>query len=448
MDIIHNFNEASGGEDSGNKHTKLGESALFRLLNERIEFNYQDLDQAKIPPDNFLQKLHIRNHEICMNEITHEFFREDGEIIENKSDLLSEEDEYLFKNVQKAVAEQDIIDLRTNLQYIFQNTAIHHWSSEEIDSYVDGDIEMLKRAGILYDSHTDKNLADDIKLYREIEEAIGETDIIVQLRSALKLIINSETLHSFTNDEIEDYLSNELEDSSKSSFDDELMNNRSLTAKVKFYREINESLCEKDVMELRATLESFSKVSTEPVNRQKRGILSLKLKNTIWYAAAASVILMIGLNLDFNNHSYTKAELYTEFYQPVKSNSGATRSALRTDDLTLNQAMTKMSMKDYDSALKLFSDILVQGNQNAVANYYTGAIYQQRGQFANAIQSFAKVTAQGDNLFIEQSEWYQGLCYLSMDQREKAIQQFRKLALGNGYYQQQSLTILKKLKKE
>ena len=104
-----------------------------------------------------------------------------------------------------------------------------------------------------------------------------------------------------------------------------------------------------------------------------------------------------------------------------------------------------MNNKNYDQALNKLNGILAKDKQSPVGNFYTGAIYQQTGKYDKAIQYYNTVIKEGDNLFVEQSEWYVGLCYLNRNEKEKAIRQFRKISWKGGYYQQQSNEILKKL---
>ena len=448
MDVIHNFGEASEEDDCGKKAVTEESGAIFELTDETGELNYPKANDENHPQiGNFLQKLHIDNHDMASKETIHEFSRSGMQIVENESELLSEEDEYLFNNVRQAMAEKDILDLRSNLRSISQSIFPHQWNSEEIESCLHIDLDTGNRGMMLDESQSDRIPAEVVDFYNEIDEAIGEKDIM-QLHSELKSILNVESAHFRSTDEIEDYLNDELEVSAKNSFDNELMNNCVLADEVKLYGEISEALGERDVIELRATLEKISRISLEPGNQKKRGIFPLKLKRAIFYASAASVILLLGLNVIFRPHSYTSSELYLEYYQPVKSEMATTRSAERSEEGLLNQAMTKMSIKEYDTALKLFSDLLVQDQQNSFANFYIGAVYQAKGQYDDAIQSFTKVIAQGDNLFIEQAEWYLGLCYLTKDQRDKAISQFRKISIGDGYSKQQSIALLKKLEQK
>jgi tetratricopeptide (TPR) repeat protein len=448
MDIKHNFDETSKEKGSGRRNGTREKGAFFGLTDESGRQSYMNPDDQSLGrAANFLQKVHIKTHEIAINESIHKFIKEETVPLDNTTDLLSEEDEYLFSNVQQAFNEQDIIDLRRKLETISLTFSHYDLSSEILEQDQGGDLDIPKQELIISESLSDKLLERDIDLYREIDEAVSEKDIML-LRSELRSIIKIGSSHSRSVDEIEDYLSGELEEPSKSAFNEDLMNNHSLAAEVKLYESINEALGERDVMKLRADLGTIVKKEIEPDCIQKRGMFNLRLKNVFWYAAAASIILLLGLNIIWRTQVYTDPELYNEFYRPVNSNSGVVRSTTRIEESMLNRAMTYMGSKEYNTALKLFSEILVQDKQNAAANFYLGAIYQDKRQYTAAIQFFTNVITQGDNLFIEQSYWYLGLCYLGQDRRDKAIIQFRKLSLGNGYYGQQSIDLLKKLEQK
>jgi len=445
MKMKKNQNAASNGEGRGNNSKGNSEDAYFGLPDEMKEFlNLEVGDEDLGDIGNSLQKLHLRNHTSASKETIYETYRTDEIILENESDMLSEEDELILRNVQKAVAEHDIMDLRANLQSIAQSVSAHNWRSEEIEDYLSGDLDEQVRIMMENESQVNLNLKDDIELYNEIDQAIGEKDIL-QLRSNLKTIIDFESSHNRSISEIEDYLSNELEESLLNSFEEELLINQGLSAEVKLCREINEAISENDIMALRESLNNIKNSEIEADNRQKRGFSSPILKKAVWYVAAASVILMLGLNITFRSQSSSPPEIYNEFYRPLETNLGTTRSASLPEERLLNQALTKMNNKEFDTALKLFSEILQKDEKNIVGNFYTGTIRQQKGQFDDAIHSFTNVISQGDNLFVEQSEWYIGLCYLNRNEREKAIRQFRKISENHGYYQQQSKEILSKL---
>ena len=50
-----------------------------------------------------------------------------------------------------------------------------------------------------------------------------------------------------------------------------------------------------------------------------------------------------------------------------------------------------------------------------------------------------------DNLFVDQAEWYLGLCYLKLNDTEKAIIQFSKISQSNSTYKIRSEEIIKNI---
>jgi tetratricopeptide (TPR) repeat protein len=446
MDFLNNSGETQNENTSGKNEVKGEKRIIFELTNESFR------DGDPIPEDektgqskDFLEKLHLRNHEINSVETIHELYREEKPDMENDTDKLPDEDEYLFKEVGKAFAEKDIIDLRANLQAISKSIPICQFDAEDIEKYLDKDLDPVEHELIQNELQSDVNLANEIDLYREIDEAIGEKDIM-KLRSGLhEICLTESSQHLRSIEEIEDYLSGELDEHLEYSIEDEISINQSLASEVRLFNEINEAISEKDVMNLRLALSAMGKNTKRPEMRGIRSALSFKLKNRFWYAVAASVVVFIGINIFFYDHSNTNSKIYSEFYQPAVCSSGTTRSRTNAEELILNQALTMLNKKEYDEALKLFSDILDKDNKNSAAIFYTGTIYQMKGQYADAIQLYSKVAENEDNLFTEQSNWYIGLCYLKIDQRDKAIDQFKKISAGNGYYRQQSISILEKL---
>jgi hypothetical protein len=446
MDLINNINETPNEDCSGNKDMRSEKRPIFGLTDETNEddyLNYEDNNSGRT--QDFLQKLHIRNHELNADRYIYEFLNEEIEAAENQTDSLSEEDEYLFNNVGQAIAEQDIIDLRTNLIAISKTISTHQWDFDDIEKYLESDLDAAKYELIQNQSRFDRNLADDIDLYRDIDQAIVEDDIM-QLRSELGLIFKTESSHSRTLEEIEDYLSGEMDESSLPSFEEDLTNNHKLSSEVKLSNEINEALGENDVMKLRAALAAIGKDAIEPGNKEMRNMFSLKSKIAIWYSIAATLIILLGIKVISQSYSCTGPQLYRQYYQPDDFSPRTTRSAVNADETMFYLALTKLNMKDYNAALGLFHEILTNDNQNSAANFYSGVIYQHKENYTDAVQSFKRVTEDGDNLFIEQSNWYLGLCYLAMNQKDKAINQFQKVSVGTGFYCRQSKSILEKLR--
>ncbi len=418
--------------------------AYFGLADEIDQAVNLDVDDRELSGlGNFLQKLHIYNHAKASKETIHEMYRPEEVVADNETEFLSAEDEQLFDEVQLAVKEKDIINLRANLNSIAHSISVHDHSISDIDDYISGDLDDDLIQLIDDEALVNEDLAAEINLFREIDAAVGEDDVM-KLRAGLKQIMGTETSHTRTIEEIDEYIDSSLDDEAVASFEEELLMNPGLAAELNLNKEINEAIGERDIMSLRDQLQSISRIERES-GKEKRGLMMPKRKQIVWYAAA-SIILLLAISGILKNKSYTDQQIYTEFYQPYNGIANTSRSASTAEDEMMGEAIHRINEKDYDSALNLLNKILSKDENNYTGNFYSGLSYQGKGEYNNAIQSFTKVITHGDNLFVEQSEWYLGLCYLNNEEREKALRQFRKIAESNGYYQASSEKILKRIK--
>jgi tetratricopeptide (TPR) repeat protein len=107
--------------------------------------------------------------------------------------------------------------------------------------------------------------------------------------------------------------------------------------------------------------------------------------------------------------------------------------------------LREIDQENYPSALKMLQCASAKEQDGFSVNFYSGVAYQGLGDYRSAIRSFSEVVQHGDNLLVEQSEWYIGLCYLRIEEREKAVRQFKYIVSGNGFYRDQSSKLLKQL---
>jgi tetratricopeptide (TPR) repeat protein len=101
---------------------------------------------------------------------------------------------------------------------------------------------------------------------------------------------------------------------------------------------------------------------------------------------------------------------------------------------------------NYQEALPIFKQILTKSQTNHAVNLYAGISFMEIRKYNEATASFEQIIEHKNNLYIEQAEWYAGLCYLVSDQEEKAQRQFTKIVNRDGYYRDQAREILKKMK--
>lgn len=416
--------------------------AYFGLSEELFNPVNLNLEGENKEVGNYLQKLHIKNHTVISNEVIHDLFTEEAAIIEVDQQMMSLEDEYLFEKIIDAATEKDIIDLRANLQSIAQCVSVHERTFEEIEDLVDGELDNELECLIREEAIMNGALSNEIDLHYEINNAIEEQDIM-NLRSALKGMIQNEYSHSFSVDELDSYLNDELDDATKVLFEEELMVNPGLVSDLSFHKEVDKAITESEIMALRANLQNIS-FEQRNIEDEKLGIVSPKSKSLFWYAAASVIVLMVVFTSLMRSKTYSNLQLYATYYQPYKSGESVSRSASSSTN-SLNVALHEINQGNYQIALNSLNKVPVTERDGYSVNFYSGVACQELGEYTRAISSFSEVVRHGDNLLIEQSEWYIGLCYLRIDERQKALSQFQSIASRKGFYGEQSSKILKQL---
>lgn len=427
--------------NSGSEHLADTE-AYFGLSEEVFKSVNLNIDDQGPLPGNYLQKLHIKNHSIASKEIVHDLFSEREEILQVDHEMMSTEDELLFEDIRDAMIEKGIIDLRANLQSIAQSVSIHERTFDEIEDFVSGELDDEIENMIRQEALINSALSNEITLHSEINSAIEESDVM-KLRDGLKEMMNNEYSHSRTVQEIDSYLNDELDDFSLSHFEEELLCNSGLASELNFHKEVDMAAAEADIMSLRASLKNIADEEKQR-NIDTLGVTSPKRKNLFWYAVASSIVLMLAFSFLLKQKTYTNQQLYTTYYQPYKSGANVSRSALNSAN-EMNTALREIDKGDYSKALKMLGSIPIIEKDRFSIDFYSGLSYQGLGEYNNAIKSFGKVIQHGDNLLVEQSEWYIGLCYLRIEEREKAVKQFKYIVSRNGFYREKSSKLLKQI---
>lgn len=242
-------------------------------------------------------------------------------------------------------------------------------------------------------------------------------------------------------DRIEDFLDGELTNDQLQEFEKELLDDPDLQMDLDFHKEVNEAIMETDIMDLRNKLEAIDIPPTE-TEKRKRQYLSK------WNIVAASLALIIGLGslvylLD-GKPSYSNEQIYSNYYKPYNIVNNTRSSDAMIDNLLVD-ALRSYESKDYRTALSLFKQILDKDSTNITGNFYSGISNLEINEYSKANKNFTRVLRHKNNLFIEQSEWYLGFCYLMTNEREKAIKQFHIIAKGNSFYKSKAKEILSRL---
>lgn len=436
--------EQSFGKDlvkevlSEHKDYNFGLSNEFSSLKEFFKpFSRTEIDRLS----HSLPKIHLFQHEIAAKENIHQFYREQFQEMESEEDLLSPADEAIFIDVQNALQENDINDLRANLTQIAQGLPEHQRSAEEIEKYLNQELEPSEKDGFEEELAFNQWLEADLEFHREVETALMETDIM-DLRASLDKIQGIEHSSMLQSEEIDRYLEQELNAEELSLFEEELSTNPVLAAEVAMYREVDRALEEKEIMTLRSTLKTIGKET----RRENQRAIRMPISRVGVVSIAASLILLLSIGGILTQRTTSEPDLYAKYYQPYQG-AGTSRSGNTAIDNTLANALQKYNAGEYESALELLQQVTTTDATNPVGHFFTGMSYQETGRFNKAIEEFEMVIKDRDNLFIEQAEWYIGLCYLQTQERKKAYRQMERIAKSNSYYNQKAEAVIRRLKK-
>ena len=389
-------------------------------------------------------KIHLYQHIVAAKENIYQFYKEQNE--QNSSqdqESYSPFENALFEDIQNALEENELLDLRANLKQIAASMPEHSRSIEEIDAYVSDQMDKEQRTDFEEELEFNTSLAIDVQLFKDIDFACAENDII-DLRASLQEIQKSEIQPSARIEEIEGYLYNEFSESGMAAFEAELADNKALYAEIELIKNIDNALKENDIMQLRNKLRNISDENIKEKLSERSIALKFRPRKLAISVVAASLILLMGLTALLSRYS-NEGDIYQKFYAKYET-TGISRSSNTIADQTLTLALQKFESKDYESALNLLQEVISKDQNNTVGHFYSGVSFQELGKYQNAIKEYEEVVNEKDNLFVEQAQWYIGLCYLQTNENKKAIKQFKKIAYTQGFYQQKALAILRKMK--
>ena len=389
-------------------------------------------------------KVHLYQHLIAAKENIYQFYKEQLEEHNSKKDqdLFSSTDNALFEDIKNALQENDLIDLRANLKQIAASLPSHSHSLNDIHNYVDQTMDEEQKSKFEEKIKSDKCLAHEVQFFKEVDLAMAEEDVM-NLRATLHKIQKSSTEFTYGIKEIDGYIYNELSETEMALFEAELANNKELNSEIELIKNIDKALQEKDVIQLRANLRNITSQNIKEKQAEQSIVVKFKHRKIALSMVAASLILLLGVTGILR---YTAEDnIYQNFYTRYET-SGISRSANSTSDETFALALQKYNSQDYQSALNLLQQVISKDGNNIASHFYSAVSLQELGKYKNAIEEYQVVVVDKDNLFIEQAEWYIGLCFIQTREDKKAIKQFQKIVNGKGFYEQKASAILEKMK--
>jgi hypothetical protein len=388
-----------------------------------------------------LPKVHVYHHESRSNENIHHFYKEQKVLetpdVEDDFDNIELKD---FDGLEEAILEKDILHFRQTLKQVAKSVE-PQFTIEEIDNYINGELTGSELLDFENDIYQNSSLKDEVALHQNIEKSLMEFDVI-NLRNQISNILRTETSWKVSEKSIEDFIDGILEGEALAEFNSELNDNTDLIAEVKLRNQINESIAEFDIFNLRKELTA----AKESADIKKINMIIPETKSGKWKFLRRSVavmVILLGIAGVLRNSFVSTENTYEHYF--VTPAWSPERSV--SNEITLLQkANIAYVNAEYAKVVKILSELSSTGNESAVFDFYKAASFQEMNKYNEAILEYTRVINQGDNLFIEEAEWYRSLCYLKLKNYEKSRTELLAVIERKGHYQNDAKAIMRRLK--
>jgi len=430
-------------EKTAKKYADKDEKSSFDLLEDFADI--QELTSIVSPEElldyyDSLPKVHVYQHELHSNENIHKFYKEQENAEMNEEFEDEEFEEFELEGLEEAVLEKDILNLRNTLSKVSQTVQVQY-STEEIDNFVNGELTGEKLEEFEQELEINSSLQREVKIHNELESALDEFDV-TDLRDKLSHLMDTETSWNVSGKEIEEFIEGSLEGEGLEEFMAELDVNTDLKAEFTLRKNIDASIGESDVLSLRNKLMQVREdVET---NEIKSIVPDSKVRNLEWWKIGAAVIvIMFAIGGLLKNEIGSTSNIYDNLYQ---SPEWSPQRSVSADFSYLKEANIHFSNGEYEKAIPLYNEAISKSNEKYVSHFYKGASFQNLEKFEQAIPEYSKVIDHGDNMFIEEAEWYKSLCYIKLGEKHKAKKQLLAIIDRKGFYEQDAKAVLRKIK--
>jgi tetratricopeptide (TPR) repeat protein len=241
---------------------------------------------------------------------------------------------------------------------------------------------------------------------------------------------------------IDSYVEGELDETGRRNFEAELSINRDLAVEYHLEKDLERVLEQEDLLDFK----SKCMMAQQEINLSSRKFVKVvQLTRKYWYAAASILLIAMitgGLFL-LNPGGYSAEKLFKMYYK-----SGETIGVTRSGNVNMVEALRYFGKNDFKGADALFDEILTNDPNNIAVIYYSGISNIEIKNYPKAIRMFESIITDGDNLYIENAQWYLGLSHLATGEVKRADEIFQVIASApDHYYFNDAKSILEKISK-
>jgi tetratricopeptide (TPR) repeat protein len=235
---------------------------------------------------------------------------------------------------------------------------------------------------------------------------------------------------------IDRYIHNELSDSEKTAFEQQLNTDAEFAEAYQLYASIENTMQNDSQGNQQAFIEKLQPLQEKYFlenPKQKKG----KLKKILFIGLAATALLVLVFTLiPFNNTPKTSEALYAQYaiYEKVDP---TTRG---DNDSILNKAAALYNEKNYAAAVPYLEKIK---KENASALFLLAVCNVEIKNYTAAIAHF-DILINGTSSYKDKAQWYKALSYLKQDNKAECKNKLLSITNNSAYFKD-ATALLKEL---
>lgn len=189
------------------------------------------------------------------------------------------------------------------------------------------------------------------------------------------------------------------------------------------------------------------------IERRRRNNKKARIRRIWSYAAAAVLVLALGVMLVLNTSTFTGPDsvqpvenIELDYYRSVEGEASRTEG-----NTVISDAITLANTGNFEQAVSLLEKELegeITPAWESEVNLTLGSLYYNESQYREAIPHYEVVIENRDELDVltlEKAFWYLGNTYFQLEEMEKAKENIRKAYELNGAYRRVAQSYLKAL---
>lgn len=240
---------------------------------------------------------------------------------------------------------------------------------------------------------------------------------------------------------VQKYIGDELSETKRKDFEQELESNIDLQAELKLYQNVESAVKDNRLELFKIKLNSIHEEILG--NQHIYRLFGSKAINLL--AASIVVLLTLGSIILFTFYnSNSTIDVFNEYYQPYEMSmtSRNVDSNVDTDLITATNYYTNL---DFKNAKLILDDLKSMEGDNSQVLIMLGVSNMELNQLEDAKDNFIAIISANNPFYSQQAEWYLTLTYLKLDDKSNALLHLKSIVSDTGFYKEKAIELIKEL---